>query len=342
MATILGSMAAAVRMRVRRQHAGHGRTTCAAQDRRSRATQLRAHEDRHACESSSSDSACRVTSAGASPAPTTSASVDPVEPGGRLPRHSRTCRWTATTRRWRAFPTSRRSSCSATAWATASTCWSKSRSAAASDDDLTELEALARAQGRRLLHRLQSPLRAAFRAHARPDRRRRAGQDLSLPHVLRQRHGAAGARIRPGATRAPACCPISARICSIPARFWFGDIGDEFRDRRRPTASRTARPIMWSSRRETADAAAGTGDDAADRGATISPATSSPRTAAAHIQSLCKWGPSDVHHAHARAAERAARRRSASTLVQDDPTWALEYAHFKALCAARHADRSGQ
>jgi hypothetical protein len=24
------------------------------------------------------------------------------------------------------------------------------------------------------------------------------------------------------------------------------------------------------------------------------------------------------------------------TLVEDDPTWAAEYAHFKALCAASH------
>jgi hypothetical protein len=26
----------------------------------------------------------------------------------------------------------------------------------------------------------------------------------------------------------------------------------------------------------------------------------------------------------------------AVTLVQDDPTWALEYEHFKKLCAQRH------
>ena len=63
------------------------------------------------------------------------------------------------------------------------------------------LERTRAAQRRRLLHRLQSSLRAALRAHARPDRVGRARRDLSLPHVLRQRHGAAGARLglaRPG------------------------------------------------------------------------------------------------------------------------------------------------
>ncbi len=30
----------------------------------------------------------------------------------------------------------------------------------------------------------------------------------------------------------------------------------------------------------------------------------------------------------------------AVTLVQDDPTWALEYAHFKTLCASGRDDRS--
>ena len=51
-------------------------------------------------------------------------------------------------------------------------------------------------QRRRALYRLQSPLRAAFRAHARSRQIRRAGPDLSLPHVLRQRHGAARAQFR--------------------------------------------------------------------------------------------------------------------------------------------------
>ena len=85
----------------------------------------------------------------------------------------------------------------------------------------------ARQARRRALHRLQSPLRAAFRAHARPRRVGRARRDLSLPHVLRQRHGAAGAQFglaRPGRRRAD---DLGSHLLDT-ARFWFGDIGDEF------------------------------------------------------------------------------------------------------------------
>ena len=52
----------------------------------------------------------------------------------------------------------------------------------------------------------------------------------------------------------------------------------------------------------------------------------------AHITSLCKWGPStfivrDRKLPSGRPAEQV------ETLEQPDPTWALEYAHFKGLCA---------
>ena len=78
-------------------------------------------------------------------------------------------------------------------------------------------QATGAAQRRRLLHRLQPPLRAAFRAHARGDRVGRA-----RPHLFTAGCSTATARrgwcaTRPGATRAPACCPTSARICSTPA-----------------------------------------------------------------------------------------------------------------------------
>ncbi|RMD60589.1 MAG: gfo/Idh/MocA family oxidoreductase [Alphaproteobacteria bacterium] len=60
----------------------------------------------------------------------------------------------------------------------------------------------------------------------------------------------------------------------------------------------------------------------------------------AHIRSLCKWGPSsfilrDRKLPSGRPDERA------ETLVQPDPTWALEYAHFKRLCAAPAAHGFG-
>ena len=65
-------------------------------------------------------------------------------------------------------------------------------------------------------------------------------------------------------------------------------------------------------------------------GATISPATSSPRTARAHIESLCKWGPTTSRIAR-RVLPSGRPPEKSVTLVQDDPTWALEYEHFKHL-----------
>lgn len=53
----------------------------------------------------------------------------------------------------------------------------------------------------------------------------------------------------------------------------------------------------------------------------------------AHIQSLCKWGPSTFRH-RTRLLPSGRPPEHAETLVQDDPTWRLEYAHFKSLCEA--------
>jgi len=52
----------------------------------------------------------------------------------------------------------------------------------------------------------------------------------------------------------------------------------------------------------------------------------------AHIQSLCKWGPSSLT-LRRRKLPSGRPNEQTETLVQSDPTWALEYAHFKALCA---------
>lgn len=51
----------------------------------------------------------------------------------------------------------------------------------------------------------------------------------------------------------------------------------------------------------------------------------------AHIESLCKWGPS-VFTRRRRILPSGRPEEEAVTLVQDDPTWALEYDHFKRLC----------
>jgi predicted dehydrogenase len=47
-----------------------------------------------------------------------------------------------------------------------------------------------------------------------------------------------------------------------------------------------------------------------------------------HIESLCKWGPSTFTH-RLRILPSGRPTEDSVTLVQPDPTWALEYAHFK-------------
>jgi predicted dehydrogenase len=52
----------------------------------------------------------------------------------------------------------------------------------------------------------------------------------------------------------------------------------------------------------------------------------------AHIESLCKWGPATFRH-RTRVLPSGRPQEEEETLEQADPTWALEYAHFKSLCA---------
>jgi scyllo-inositol 2-dehydrogenase (NADP+) len=51
----------------------------------------------------------------------------------------------------------------------------------------------------------------------------------------------------------------------------------------------------------------------------------------AHIQSLCKWGPSTMT-VRDRKLPSGRPDEESTTLVQADPTWELEYTHFKSLC----------
>jgi scyllo-inositol 2-dehydrogenase (NADP+) len=53
----------------------------------------------------------------------------------------------------------------------------------------------------------------------------------------------------------------------------------------------------------------------------------------AHIESLCKWGPS-VFIRRTRVLPSGRPPEEAVTLVQADPTWAAEYRYFKQICAA--------
>jgi scyllo-inositol 2-dehydrogenase (NADP+) len=116
------------------------------------------------------------------------------------------------------------------------------------------------------------------------------------------------------------------------ARYWFGDVGDEFSivsadrfENRSPDhvvfASSRAVPrlefemtlLSWRNHF--------TCDVFAEHGS-------------AHISSLCKWGPSEFTH-RVRILPSGRPPELGVTLVQDDPTWALEYEHFKKLCDER-------
>jgi scyllo-inositol 2-dehydrogenase (NADP+) len=60
-----------------------------------------------------------------------------------------------------------------------------------------------------------------------------------------------------------------------------------------------------------------------------------------HIRSLCKWGPTSFTFRR-RVLPSGSPPEDTVTLTQDDPTWELEYAHFKSLCAGGHCtDLSG-
>ena len=50
----------------------------------------------------------------------------------------------------------------------------------------------------------------------------------------------------------------------------------------------------------------------------------------AHIESLCKWGPTTFSH-RVRVLPSGRPPETKITLVQDDPTWEAEYNHFKQL-----------
>jgi len=113
------------------------------------------------------------------------------------------------------------------------------------------------------------------------------------------------------------------------ARFWFGPLGEEFRlvsvnrfENAAPDhvvlASQSTRPslefemtlLCWRNHF--------TCDLFAEKGT-------------AHIRSLCKWGPTQFIK-RTRVLPSGRPPEESATLVRDDPTWELEYAHFRSLC----------
>ena len=57
----------------------------------------------------------------------------------------------------------------------------------------------------------------------------------------------------------------------------------------------------------------------------------------AHIQSLCKWGPSSFV-IRDRKVPSGKPDEEVITLSQDDPTWKAEYLHFLSICARRESN----
>ena len=111
-------------------------------------------------------------------------------------------------------------------------------------------------------------------------------------------------------------------------RFWFGDISDEFQlsgahafenrsadhvviahETMRPRIELEMTLLMWRNHF--------TCDVLAENGT-------------AHIRSLCKWGPSTFTK-RMRVLPSGRPPEEEITLVQEDPTWAIEYEHFKQL-----------
>lgn len=118
------------------------------------------------------------------------------------------------------------------------------------------------------------------------------------------------------------------------ARFWFGDVGEDFRlvsvnrfENRAPDhvviASESARPTLEFEMTLLSWRNHFTCDIYAEKGS-------------AHIESLCKWGPT-TFTVRRRVLPSGRPLEEVSTLTQEDPTWVAEYDHFKRLIAARTA-----
>lgn len=113
------------------------------------------------------------------------------------------------------------------------------------------------------------------------------------------------------------------------AKFWFGDLGEDFHvmsarcyENRAPdhviVTSRATSPALELEMTLLSWRNHYTCDIFAEKGS-------------AHISSLCKWGPTTFTH-RTRVLPSGRPLEDNVTLEQEDPTWGLEYAHFKQLC----------
>ena len=198
---------------------------------------------------------------------------------------------------------------------------------AARDEDISELERIARAKGVVCM----TAYNHRFEPHFVRMRDLIASGELGTIYSCRMLYGNGTARlVRESAWRdqGAGVLPDLGSHLLDTCRFWFGPLDDDFRliaancfENRAPDhviiGSEANRPrielemtlLMWRNHF--------TCDILAEKGT-------------AHIESLCKWGPSTFTR-RTRVLPSGRPPEQAVTLVQDDPTWALEYAHFKAL-----------
>jgi len=113
------------------------------------------------------------------------------------------------------------------------------------------------------------------------------------------------------------------------AKFWFGELGEDFHvvsancyENRAPDhvviLSKSAAPTLELEMTLLSWRNHFTCDVFAEYGS-------------AHVSSLCKWGPTTFCH-RTRVLPSGRPLEDNVTLEQEDPTWALEYAHFRGLC----------
>jgi scyllo-inositol 2-dehydrogenase (NADP+) len=200
------------------------------------------------------------------------------------------------------------------------------------DEEIAELEGLARKTGAVCY----TAYNHRFEPHYVRMRDLIASGELGALYSCRMFYGNGTARlVRDSAwrDRGAGVLPDLGSHLLDTCRFWFGDIADDFvptaihcYENRAPDhvviARETGQPrielemtlLMWRNHF--------TCDILAERGS-------------AHIESLCKWGPARFVH-RKRVLPSGKPPEESVTLVEDDPTWALEYAHFKRLCE-RHA-----
>jgi predicted dehydrogenase len=200
--------------------------------------------------------------------------------------------------------------------------------AAEREDDILELEARARRAG----VVCYTAYNHRFEPHYVRMRDLIASNDLGRIYSCRMFYGNGTARlVRDSAWRdqGAGVLPDLGSHLLDTCRFWFGDIDEDFRvisarsfENRAPDHVVVAGAagalrielemtlLMWRN-----DFSC---DILAENGT-------------AHIRSLCKWGPSTFTHRR-RVLPSGRPPETSVTLVQDDPTWALEYAHFKELC----------